>query len=318
MKIGLLDVDSRHFPNLAQMKLSAWHKSQGDTVERWMAIDRYDLVYQSKVFTFTPDIDVLNADTVVKGGTGYDLQNKLSDAVEAMQPDYGLYPEYPEAYGFITRGCPNNCAFCIVSKKEGRCSKQVADVKEFKSDRKVIKLLDPNLLACKNREKLLQQLAESKAHIDFTQGVDARLTDKDVITQLNQIKIKMIHFAWDLMKNSESILKGLELYASKGKIQDFRRRRVYILTNFDTTIEEDLYRIYKMREMLYDPYVMIYDKGEYVNSNGKPKPMRLLLQKYTAEQIEHFAQIHRISRWVNNKYVWRTCERYEDYDTKIG
>lgn len=290
MKIGLLDVDSRHFPNLAQMKLSAWHKSQGDTVERWMAIDRYDIVYQSKVFTFTDDIDVLNADTVVKGGTGYDLYNKLPDEVEAMQPDYGLYPEYPEAYGFLTRGCPNNCAFCIVSKKEGRCSKQVADVKEFKSDRKVIKLLDPNLLACKEREKLLQQLAESKTEIDFTQGMDARLVDTGTTQLINNIKVKEIHFAWDLMAQSELILKGLNLYARHAirKPHGFYGT-VYVLVNFNTTLEENLYRIYKLRDMKYNPYIMVYDK-----ENAPETELNL-------------------QRWVNNRKIFNRCKTFDDY-----
>jgi hypothetical protein len=295
IKIGLLDVDGHNFPNLALMKLSAWHKSQGDEVDWWMALDHYDMVYKSKVFTFTPDIStVIQADKIIEGGTGYGLQNKLPDAVERMQPDYSIYPQYKEAYGFLTRGCPNNCPFCIVSKKEGRCSKQVADANDFKADRKIIKLLDPNLLACKDRDRLLQQLAETKSEIDFTQGLDARLLDADNIKLLNKVKIKMVHFAWDLMKNTEAILKGLELYASKGKVTDERKRRVYVLTNYNTTTEENLYRIYKLREMRYDPFVMIYDKEN------------------ASTELKHMA------RWVNNKFIFRKCERFEDYNPKIG
>lgn len=296
MKIGLIDVDSHNFPNLATMKISAYHKSIGDTVEWWMPFDTYDMVYKSKVFTFTPDIDTpINADTIVRGGTGYDLQNKLPQEIESMQPDYSLYPQYPEAYMFLTRGCPNNCEFCIVSKKEGRCSKQVADLKDFTADRKVIKLLDPNLLACKDREKILQQLAESKSEIDFTQSMDARFTDADITNLINKINVKEIHFAWDLMAQSESVLKGLKIYAkhAKRKPHGFYAT-VYVLVNFNTTLEENLYRIYKLREMKYNPYVMVYDK------------------EHAPEEVLN------LQRWVNNRKIWNQCKAFEDYGKAVN
>ena len=272
------------------MKLSAWHKQQGDSVEWHFPLETYDRVYVSKVFTFSPEIDVLNAPEVVRGGTGYDLNNKLPEEVEAMQPDYSIYPQYKEAYGFMTRGCPNNCPFCIVSQKEGRCSRQVADLSDFLAGRKTVKLLDPNLLACQDRERLLTQLADSKARIDFTQGLDARLVDKDVISLLNCVKIDKIHFAWDLMKNSDAIVKGLNLYLAYGNIKDCRKLIVYVLTNYDTTQEEDLYRVYRLRGMGYNPFVMVYDKVSAPLSARK------------------------LQRWVNNKRIWRSCERFEDYN----
>lgn len=289
MRIGLIDVDGHNFPNLALMKISAYHKAQGDSVEWHFGLEHYDRVYKSKVFTFTPDVDVINADEVIRGGTGYDITNKLPLQIEAMPPDYSIYP-FKEAYGFLTRGCPNNCPFCIVSEKEGRCSRQVADLPDFLYGRKTVKLLDPNLLACQDRERLIGQLADSGAGIDFTQGLDARLLDTDVISQLNRVKIKMVHFAWDLMRNTDRILRGLELYAKHGAVQDFRKKRVYVLTNFGTTMDENLYRIYKLREMKYDPYVMIYNK------DTAPK------------------EIKRMARWVNNKFIFRKCEKYEDYE----
>lgn len=292
MKIGLIDVDSHNFPNLALMKISAWHKSQGDTVEWNMPFDHYDIAYKSKIFTFTPDVDVINADIVKQGGTGYDLKNKLPADIEAMQPDYSIYPQYTEAYGFLTRGCPRGCKYCVVSEKEGRCSKQVADVSDFRRNRKIIKLLDPNILACKDREKLLQQLIESKAWIDFTQGLDIRFTDTDVINLLNKIKVKTIHFAWDNPKDdlTEQFIKFSELFKSK----DPRKKRVYVLTNYSSTHDEDLYRINTLRKIGYDPYVMIYNK------ETAPRETRLL------------------QRWANNIKAWRMCERFEDFDPRLA
>lgn len=136
MKIGLIDVDGHNFPNLALMKLSAWHKEQGDTVEWWWGFGQYDRVYMSKVFdrTYSPDIpEPLNAREIIKGGTGYGLDNRLPDEVEHIYPDYSLYPALTKdtAYGFLTRGCPRGCQFCIVAEKEGRASRKVVDLDEW-------------------------------------------------------------------------------------------------------------------------------------------------------------------------------------------
>lgn len=166
MKIGLIDVDSHNFPNLALMKISAHHKARGDTVDWWNGFIHYDIVYKSRVFddTYSADhITVKDADMIIAGGTGYDLTNKLPNEIEHQYPDYSIYPHHSEAYGFLTRGCPRNCPFCIVGEKEGRVSRHVADLSEFWRGQEKIKLLDPNLLACKNHESLLQQLISSGA-----------------------------------------------------------------------------------------------------------------------------------------------------------
>ena len=294
MKIGLIDVDSHNFPNLALMKISAWHKAQGDDVEWWWGFSEYDKVYMSKVFdeTYTPDIlEPFNAREIVKGGTGYGLGNKLPAEIEHMYPDYSLYPEYTKdtAYGFLTRGCPRHCAFCIVGDKEGLKSQKVADLNEWWRGQKNIKLLDPNITACPNCIELLGQLSDSQAWVDFTQGVDARCLTPQKISALNGVKVKMIHFAWDFMSQSDAVLRGLKMYREIGAVQDERKRRVYVLTNFDTTMEENLYRVYKLRELEYDPYVMVYDKPL------APK------------------EIKRLQRWVNNKFIWRACPKFEDY-----
>lgn len=294
MKIGLIDVDSHNFPNLALMKISAYHKRVGDVVEWWNGFMCYDRVYLSRVFddTYTCDISAhICADEIIKGGTGYDLHTKLPDEIEHICPDYSLYPELTNdtAYGYLTRGCPRNCSFCIVSEKEGRKSVQVADLSEWWTGQKNIKLLDPNLTACKDREKLVLQLADSKAWVDFTQGLDVRLLDKDFIDAINKVKTKMIHFAWDFMEQSDAVLNGLRLYHDLGAIKDVRKRRVYVLTNYNTTMDENLYRIYRLRELGFDPYVMIYNKPT------APK------------------EIRRLQRWVNCKFIWRSCTRFEDY-----
>jgi hypothetical protein len=291
MKIALIDVDSHNFPNLPLMKLSAYHKKKGDQVGWWVPLECYDIAYKSKVFDFTPDIDYTpRADQIIEGGTGYGLGNHLPYDIEHITPDYSIYPQYSAVYGFLTRGCPRQCKFCIVSAKEGKQSKQVAELKEFHAGQRNIKLLDPNLLACADRERLLQQLINSGAWVDFTQGLDIRMINKDVIALLDQIKVKILHFAWDNPK--EDLTPFFEKFNAYSTLTDRRKRGVYVLTNFDSTHEEDLERIYTLRRLNYDPYVMIYDKQH------APRETRFL------------------QRWVNNKRIFMTCDTFEEYDNR--
>lgn len=300
MKIGLIDVDGHNYPNLALMKISAYHKAMGDSVEWWWGFEHYDRVYMSRVFddTYSQDIPApLNADQIVRGGTGYCISSQLPYEIEHMCPDYSLYPERIKdtAYGFLTRGCPNNCPFCIVSQKEGQCSRKASDLSEWWSGQKNIVLMDPNILAFREHMDLLGQLADSGAWVDINQGLDARLLTAENIEAIKRIRIKEIHFAWDLMKNSKRIVHGLNLWKRYGK----RNRHgkwgtVYVLTNFNTTMAENLYRIYKLRDMGFDPYVMVYDKP------------------HAPKEVRH------LQRWCNNRIIFESCQRFEDYEPKRG
>lgn len=293
MKIGLLDVDGHNFPNLPLMKISAYHKARGDDVDWVNLFEHYDRVYQSKVFTFTADFEYfIDADEIQKGGTGYGLNNSLPCEIEHCYPDYGLYPEYKEAYGFLTRGCPRACKFCIVSEKEGRKSVKAADLDEFWKGQHTIKLLDPNLLACREHKELLQQLIDSRAYIDFTQGLDIRLVNDSNFDLICKCKVKMIHFAWD-NPEERNIIEKFKSFKKLSGI-DMRKLRVYVLTNFNSTHEQDLYRVYKLKEMGYDPYIMVYNKE-------------------SAPRITRHLQ-----RWVNNKYIFRSVDKFEDYLSRVG
>lgn len=300
MKVGLIDVDSHNYPNLALMKISAYHKAQGDDVEWWWGWGQYDRVYMSKVFddTYSPDMpEPMNTKQIIKGGTGYDKKKVLPPEIEHMCPDYSLYPDLTQdtAFGFLTRGCPNNCPFCGVCEKEGRQSLKVANLSEWWNGQKNIVLMDPNLLACREHLDLLRQLAESRSWVDINQGLDARLLTPKNIEAIKQIKIKEIHFAWDLMKNSERVIAGLNLWKKYGKKNKHGSwGTVYVLVNFDTTMDENLHRIYTLRDMGFVPYVMIYDKPH-------------------AER-----EIRLLQRWCNNKRIFKTTERFEDYDPKRG
>lgn len=326
MTIGLIDVDGHNFPNLALMKLSGYHKHLGDDVRWWNGFETYDVVYMSKVFDETYSADVpepVNAKRVVKGGTGYvrrkdgELQyfvngdwvswvsafsvestscirydEILPPEIEHTCPDYGLYPQHTAdtACGYLTRGCPNNCPFCIVSQKEGLVTHKVADLSEFWNGQKTIRLMDANLLACRDCGELLGQLADSDSYVDFTQGLDCRRLTDENIERLHKIKVRELHFAWDMEKYERAVLAGLRRYAdSSPRKPHGSYAAVYVLTNYDTTHEYDLYRVYTLRDMGYDPYVMVYDKPN-------------------APQITR-----KLQRWVNNRRIFRRCRTFEEY-----
>ena len=310
MRIGLIDVDGHNYPNLPLMKLSAWHKSRGDTVEWYEPLVHgfpnppLDKVYMSKVFSFSPDYEYfVNAKEVVKGGSGYciSLENckevfdkskdkELPYEIEHIYPDYSIYGITDTAYGFLTRGCPRGCNFCHVKVKEGLCSRKVADLSEFWNGQKNIVLCDPNILACKDWKSLLQQLVDSKAWIDINQGLDIRLMTEEKAELIKQMKIKELHFAWDRYEDKDIIVPKFKMFKEITQI-DIRKLIVFVLCNFDTTIEQDLERIYTLRDLGYWAYVMLYDK-EHIPKNSK---------------------LRKMARWVNMRSVFATVPKFEDY-----
>lgn len=311
MKIGLIDCDSHHFPNLPLMKLSAWHKERGDSVEWYQPLfsGHMERVYISKVFSFTPDYEYhIDADEVIKGGSGYCIEledrkeiyhaerdRQLPPEIEHIYPDYSLYPERTKdtAYGFMSRGCPRGCNFCHVAAKEGRKSYKVTDLSEFWNGQKNIVLLDPNTIACPDWRDILQQLIDSGAWVDFSQGVDIRLMTEEKAEMIKRIKIKNIHFAWDRYEDKDKIVPKFKMF-SELTGWDRRKMTVYVLTNFDTTIEQDLERIYILRDLGYWPYVMIYDK----------------------EHTKPTDTVRKIQRWVNMRAIFESTPRFEDYQKR--
>ena len=211
--------------------------------------------------------------------------------IEHIYPDYSIYPELTKdtAFGFLTRGCPRGCGFCHVASKEGRKSYKVADLSEFWKGQKKIILCDPNILACADHMELLQQLADSGAKVNFNQGLDIRLINDKSLQLLKKINLDSIHFAFDRWQDKDIIEPRLRKFAKEtGYHRNNGKVMVYILVNYDTTIEQDMYRIQLCRELNFSPYPMIYDK-------------------------EHCRPIYKkIQRWCSNFVFWN-CPTFEEY-----
>lgn len=302
MRIGLIDVDNTQFPNLVLMKLSAYYKAQGhetvllkpdDVVNGVDLFNPCDKLIGACVFTWNmPIVQRLREQGAEIAGIGTDDRRELPYEIEHIYPDYELYGIKDTAYGFLTRGCPRGCPFCVVAGKEGKQSRKVADLSEWWSGEKNIVLNDPNLLASPDHIDLLNQLIESKAWVDITQGIDCRLLTEENTEKINSMKIKILHFAWDSPKDKITPKKLME-FAKTNKL-NYRNRRVYVLTNYWSSISEDLARVYWLRDNGYSPYVMVYDKW------NAPK------------------EIRRLQRWVNNKFIFRSCKTFDEYGGYYG
>lgn len=288
MKIGLIDVDGHNgFPNLALMKLSAWHKQQGDSVEWWNGFEHYNRVYMSKVFTFTPDEDtVIDADEVIRGGTGYKDYTALPDDVESTFPDYSIYPAVDYAIGFLTRGCIRKCPWCVVPMKEGRIHAAGTWEQIKRPDSRNIVFLDNNVLASEHGLSQIEDMGGRKIWVDFNQGLDARLITPEIAAMLKRLRwIKYIRVACDTDEMIPIVEQAVTYLREAGsKTQIFS----YVLVK---DIDSALKRALALREMGVNPFAQPYRDFDGHEPN---------------------ADLKRFARWVNHKAIFKTV-RWEDY-----
>lgn len=325
--VGLIDVDSHNFPNIPLMKISAYYKKKGAKVQfvHWNTLangerfsDFYNEVFISKIFTESVEpTGTLMCANIHRGGSGYDLKNELPDDIEHTYPDYSLYPKLTKetAFGMLTRGRPrcdhaqSRGGFCITPDKDGCKSIKVADLSEFWDGQKNIVLLDQNILACRDRDDLLKQLAISKALVDFSGGMDVRFLTDHVIDALRNIRVKDFHFAWDNPK--ENLADQFRLFRDSGVVTRVDQVSVYVLTNFWSTTEEDLFRITMLRDIGFSPYVMIYDKQKFVDSKGNWLPD--VADRYSREELIHFKTCQHLQRWCNTRKLIKLCS-FDEYE----
>jgi len=308
MKISLIDYDKTSMPNLALMKLSAWHKAHGDDVDFYEPLfSKPDKIYCSKVFLFNKfELPNTTAEIIV-GGTGFTFNKcidkmkeldgcsftmlgSLADDIEHICPDYELYPNMDYSMGFITRGCIRNCDFCIVPTKEGKIRFN-AHINEFQKHKKVV-LLDNNILACNEGIKELEAISKTDTKIDINQGLDSRLIDGNVARLLSRLKwIKYIRTACDSDLQFNSVKNAVELLEKAGVVRS--RIQCYVLVRS----EADIQRILEIDKLKIRPFAMGYIDFE----NGKKTQV-----------------VKDICRWVNCRPIFNVQKDFKKYKGMLG
>ena len=291
MNIGLIDIEPKIF-NTALMQIAYYHKDKGDTVE-WAApleYDRFDKLYCSSLFDYTDKSQI--PDRAICGGTGFDLTTKLPFDCDY---DYSIYPECDFSIVWFSRGCIRNCKFCVVRQKEGKIRK--VKPKPLNPKGRYIVVQDNNFFANPSWIFGIMQLKNWGLSVDF-QGIDVRTLSKQKCQILDTLKhYKQIKIAWDnppILKKKEDEREGEKKAVPEMLIHLRRITRYikpykimcYVLIGFNSTLEQDLYRVETLRDMKIDPFVMPFNK------------------KDTHQK--------RFARWVNHKAIFYSV-KWEDY-----
>lgn len=299
MNIGLIAVDST-FPNLALMKIARYHRDRGDTVEWYTPFDEYDKVYMAKVFSYTEDYGqyITNAKEVIKGGTGYDLTTTLPDEIDRLQPDYSIYPSIDKktAYGFLTRGCPNRCKWCVVPKKEGKV-KPYMDVDDIAIDgRTNLVLMDNNILASDYGLQQIQKIIDRRYRVDFNQALDARLVTPEIAKLLAQVRwLTFVRFGCDTPKQIKDCERAMELIDDHRKVPGS----------------------YLMYTMISDDMEEAYRRLSHFRGN---KRVRVVAQPF--RDINNPHQVipqwqQDMARWAMRREFWIASD-FKDFSPRIG
>jgi radical SAM superfamily enzyme YgiQ (UPF0313 family) len=278
MNIGLYDIDSK-IANLALMKISTWHKKQDDQVNWYMPLlhNTFDKIYCSKIYDYTEYPD--RWEEMEFGGTGHDIKIKLKKEIENCNPDYSIYPNCDYSIQLFSRGCIRKCKFCVVHEKEGYI--KPIEIKNNNINGKYIIILDNNFFANPLWKSAINVIKKWDKPVQIMQGIDIRIINENQIKALNEIKIyKRLYTAWDNVK--DNLIYKLKLLKNGVKYEIF----CYVLIGYDSNFEQDYYRVMKLKEIGYKPYIMPYNKKD----------------KYQK----------RFARWVNHKAIFNTVD-WKDY-----
>ena len=288
MKIALHDSDKNKFPNLALMKLSSYHKALGDDVSWWNPLERFDKVYSSKVFTFTPEELMLPEETI-NGGTGYGIYDDLAPEIDACSPDYSIYPDVDYAIGFLTRGCIRNCPWCVVPKKEGKIRPYSTWQKVVRPDSRDIVFMDNNVLACDHGIEQMENMIGQNIRVDFNQGLDARLITPEVAYILSGLKwIRSIRMSCDTDSMLDTVLGKVALLTRFG-IKPYKIF-VYLLVQDVKSAE---FRALRLRDAGVDVFAQPYRDFE--------------------NKIEPTQEMKDFARWVNRKPIFKSTRDFSEY-----
>lgn len=319
MKIGLVDIDSHGknkkwgaviYPNLALCKISAYHKQIGDEVEWAIPFEHYDKIYISKVFTFTPDdTTIWDADEIERGGTGYDVKKSLPDAIDRARADYSIYPNVPVdyAYGFLTRGCPNKCKFCVVPEKEGGV-RPYMDIDEIADERRnKIVLMDNNILSAGDYAKeQLEKIIRKGYRVDFNQALSPRTIDEDFAELLVRVKWleHRIRFGCDTTRQIAECERAIDLLKSKGFKGEF-----FLYTMLNSDFKESYERVHYWWEYLHKQ--KREHTGGYVYAYAQPF-RDLTNPTYQPPQWQKD-----MAQWVDKRMCFCKCD-FKDFEPRKG
>lgn len=314
--IGLIDIDGK-LPNLALMKISSFYKKAGERVEfvrPESGRNTYEKIYASAIFTKSEkecrNLKDYYGDRIEIGGTGWDIKKRLPREIEAVNPDYELYTAdmiYPKikgimtkerkrqkaqqivdaGIGFTSRGCVRKCPFCFVPEKEGEF-RQDTEIKDIVNPRSnVIILHDNNLTADPYCIEKLNEIRDRNLVVDINQGCDVRLMTPEIAKAMSEVHhLRSLHYAWDLMGFEKQVFEGIKIIS---KFIPSYKHMCFCLVGFNTSFEEDMYRVKKLDELGIRPYIMRY--------NERRDDVRL----------NHFA------RWVNS-HIYKACPDFEEYE----
>lgn len=292
MKIGLVDVDGHNFPNVALMKIASYHRSKGDTAEWVNAFEQYDRIYMSKVFTFTPDdLTAYQCTDIRRGGTGYDIKSRLPEEIDQHTGlAYDLYPQHRFSVQFYSRGCIRHCPFCLVNDKEGII--HPVEPMQWNPNAEWIEVLDNNFFASPNWRNAVEDLKKQHLPVKF-HGVDVRLMNEEQADALNSLRLKGdIHIAWDLPQiDLTPQLKAMTKYIKPYNIS------CYVLVGFNSTKEQDLFRLRTLKNMGILPFVQAF--RDYEN-------------KRNPSQYEKD-----LARWANRAWTFKLID-FLDFEPRKG
>lgn len=278
MRIAIHNADGQLLPNLALLKLAAWHRARGHKVEVFLPLMTYDIVYSSKVFSWTPEDPYLPPSSIM-GGTGYGLSITLIDEIEHICPDYD-FEGLNYSLGFLTRGCIHSCPWCIVPAKEGEI-REHADIEEFCRHRDV-KLMDNNVLAHPHGIAQIEKMSRLGLRVDFNQGLDARLIDQPIARRLAALHwLRPVRLACDSKSQMPEVDKAVRLLRAAGV-----RPSAYSCYVLAKSVEDALERVEFLRSIGVDPFVQ-----PYRDPHGTSQPTPLLRQ---------------FARWANHKAIFKT------------
>ena len=297
--IGLVDVDGGKFPNYALMKIARYYRELGEQVEWADAMfGNYDKVYMSKIFTFSEDCNEVWNCEVERGGTGYDLRKELSKEIDDCQPDYSIYPQLDKkiAYGFLTRGCPNKCAWCVVPIKEGKV-RPYRDVEEIAIDgRTNLILMDNNILASDYGLEQIEKIVRKGYRVDFNQALDARLVTEDIAQLLAKVRwLSLIRFGCDTPK----------------QIAECERAMAMIDKHREKPMQ------YLMYAMINADMNEAYERLSYFRNN---KRVRVVAQPF--RDFNNPRQVipqwqKDMARWAMRRELWTTCD-FKEFEPRKG